>query len=92
MRPSGGLERCTGAALAEAHQLIKSARVKTDRIVFAPFGLCRPGKHRSRTGLDVGCDPGRVLQFDHVRTGGYRTCPIKFAVTSSASASRVAGM
>jgi len=28
----------------------------------------RPRKDHSRTGLDIGCDPGRVLQSDHVRT------------------------
>jgi hypothetical protein len=62
MWPSGGLERCTGAALAEAHKLIKRPTVKTDRILFAPFGLHRSGKGHPRTRLDIGCGPGRVLQ------------------------------
>ena len=31
--PSGGLERCTVAALAEAHQVINRPKTKTDRIV-----------------------------------------------------------
>jgi hypothetical protein len=37
--PAGGLERCTVAALAEAHKVINRPKAKTDRIVFAPFSL-----------------------------------------------------
>jgi hypothetical protein len=33
------LERCTVAALAGAHKVINTPKVKTDRIVFAPFSL-----------------------------------------------------
>jgi hypothetical protein len=36
---SCGLERSTVAASAEAHKVINRPKAKTDRIVFAPFGL-----------------------------------------------------
>jgi hypothetical protein len=37
--PSGGLERRTVAALAEAHKAINRPKATTARIAFAPFGL-----------------------------------------------------
>jgi hypothetical protein len=33
------LERCTVAALADAHKLMNRPSAKTDRIAFTPFGL-----------------------------------------------------
>jgi len=35
---AGGLERCTVAALAEAHKVINRPKAKKDRIAFAPIG------------------------------------------------------
>jgi hypothetical protein len=36
--PAGGLERCTVAALADAHKVINRTKAKKDRIAFAPIG------------------------------------------------------
>jgi hypothetical protein len=37
----GGLGRCTGAALAEAHKVINRPMTKTDRIVLLSYRGCR---------------------------------------------------
>src|SRR3979409_2106668 len=51
---SGGLARCTVAALAEAHKVTNRPKTKTDHMVLSP---------------NLGCDLGRVRQADHMRTG-----------------------
>jgi hypothetical protein len=38
---AGGLERCTGAASAEAHKVINTPRARTTRIAFTPVGIAQ---------------------------------------------------
>ena len=56
--PAGSLERCIVAALAEAHKVTNRPKAKTDRFIFAPFGL--PTEPLARKGSLLGDRHGRT--------------------------------